>query len=64
MQADAVLMCQYDIEAGVDLKAIKVNEGAEIKDVIRVGQLFNRTVTLIWDCFTVCGLNKLIVGST
>lgn len=64
MQADVVLMCQYDIEAGVNVQAIKINESAENKEVIRVGHLFNRTVTLIWDCFMVCGLDKFIVIST
>lgn len=64
MQADVVLMCQYDIEAGVNVQAIKINESDENKEVIRVGHLFNRTVTLIWDCFMVCGLDKFIVIST
>lgn len=49
MQADALLLCQYNIfEEGIDLKSINVDETIVTKDIIRVGQLFNRTIYLIW----------------
>lgn len=64
MQADALLLCQYNIfEAELIWKFNNNIEPVASKDVIRVGQLFNRATTLLWDCFMVCGLTALIVIS-
>lgn len=63
MQADALLMSQYDIfESNIDLQTISIKDETKVgKDRIRIGQLFNRTITLLWDCFAVCGLKRFIV---
>ncbi|XP_055325860.1 uncharacterized protein LOC129579717 [Sitodiplosis mosellana] len=61
LQADALLLCQYNIfEGKFDLESINIDETVVSKEVIRVGQLFSRTITLIWDCFMVCGLSEYI----
>ncbi|XP_031622333.1 uncharacterized protein LOC116340170 [Contarinia nasturtii] len=58
LQANAILKTQYDfLEKRKFLPSMKPNLNRES---IRVGQLFNKTNTLLWDCFTVCGLKKFI----
>ena len=48
-QADALLLCQYNIfDVGINLESINIEETTVTKDIIRVGQLFNRTIYLIW----------------
>lgn len=63
LQADALLMSQHNIiEDKIDLAAINAHNSVDVnKDVIRVGHAFNKTITLIWDCFYVCGLKEYIV---
>lgn len=62
--ADAFLTTQYDIfERGIDLKAIVTDPSSVDGQIIRMAQLFNKTTTLLWDCFCVCGLNRFIVIS-
>lgn len=65
LQADALLMSHVNIiEKEIDLATIDINSLCVDKDTIRVGQLFNRVITLLWDAFMVCGLKKFIVSST
>lgn len=62
LEADALLTTQYNIfENDIDLAAIITDQSSVENNTIRIGQLFNRTTTLLWDCFTVCGLKELIV---
>lgn len=65
LQADALLMSHVNIiEKEIDLATIDINSLCVGKDTVRVGQLFNRVITLLWDAFMVCGLKKFIVSST
>lgn len=65
LQADALLMSHVNIiEKEIDLATIDINRLYVDKETIRVGQLFNRVITLFWDAFMVCGLKKFIVSST
>lgn len=60
-QADALLISQYDIiEKYVNVDEIAYAKGVSA-ETIRTGQLYNRGLTLIADCLTVCGLKKHIV---
>lgn len=64
LMADTVLISQYNIfELSTNLDAIIVDETNINTESIRSGQLFNRTITMLWDCFMVCGLKRFIVMS-
>lgn len=61
--ADAILVAQYHIQkmklalGGIhtDLSNIRIKH-------VRIGHMFNRINTLIWDCLMVCGLKSFIVS--
>lgn len=61
--ADTVLVAQYHLQ---ELK-LNVNVYTQIANIhtesVRIGHLFNRTNTLIWDCLMVCGLKSFIVSN-
>lgn len=63
-QADALLTMHHDIATKVisfeDLKSLKYDW--IVDDTIRTAQLFNRAITLIWDCLQVCALTDFIVS--
>lgn len=62
MAADALLLSQHNIlELSFNLDIVICVESEVKKESIRIGQLFNRTMTLLWDCLTVCGLKSFIV---
>lgn len=62
MAADALLLSQHNIlELKFNLDVVLCVESNVNKESIRTGQLFNRTITLLWDCLTVCGLRTFIV---
>lgn len=49
------------VDRFINLKAIHTVPWSVDKNTIRIGQLFNKTTSLLWDCFSVCGLKRLIV---
>lgn len=63
MMADTILVAQYHIQekglAGDELTTQISNIGTEC---VRVGHMFNRVISLLWDCFMVCGLKLFIVS--
>lgn len=62
LEADSLLASQFDIiQCNVNPEEIHVSESIDHRGAIRVGHLFNRTTTLLWDCLLVCGLEKYIV---
>lgn len=62
LMADALLVSQYNILGmGINLDAVTIDVLNVNKEAIRIGQLFNRIITLLWDCFMVCGLKRFIV---
>lgn len=64
MEADAILLAEFTIhERRVEQISVR-GPRAYDKDMIRMGQIFNRTADLVWECFTVCGLANFLVSLT
>lgn len=64
LMADTILVTQYDIQETVSkVYAISTQVPNIRTESIRIGHLFNRIITLLWDCFMVCGLKAFIVSS-
>lgn len=65
LMADTVLVAQYHIQERK--KSVNEhNQPTEVSNIrtesVRVAHMFNRVVTLMWDCLMVCGLQKFIVS--
>lgn len=62
MEADAILLAEFSIyEKRVGHISVR-GPRAYDKDMIRMGQIFNRIADLVWECFTVCGLADFLVS--
>lgn len=62
MQADALLVSQYNIlQDEIDLHKFNFIDSAISTENIRIGQVFVRAISLLWDCFAVCGLQAYLV---
>lgn len=49
MQADALLLCKYNIfGTKFNLDSIESSRIVASKEIIRVGHLFNKSITLLW----------------
>lgn len=60
--ADTVLVAQYHIqEMGFEVHEIPTEISNIRTESVRIGHMFNRINTLIWDCLMVCGLEAFIV---
>lgn len=62
--ADTVLIAQYHIQE-MKMPANGRDQPLEISNIrtesVRIAHMFNRIVTLVWDCLMVCGLQTFIV---
>lgn len=65
MMADTVLVAQYHIQER-KMTVNERNQPTELSNIrtecVRVAHAVNRTVTLMWDCLMVCGLQNFIVS--
>lgn len=60
--ADTVLVAQFHIqEMGLAADEVPTQISHILTESVRIGHMFNRTITLLWDCFMVCGLKTFIV---
>lgn len=61
-EADALLTTYFSLgENFINWKEVPIRNGVPT-EMIRVVQLFYRTLLMIWDCLYVCGLSKYIVS--
>lgn len=61
--ADTVLIAQYHIgEMHLSANGIRTDVSNIGTEAVRIGHMFNRVNTLIWDCLMVCGLKTFIVS--
>lgn len=62
LMADTMLVAQYHIqEKGLAGMPTDTHISNIRTESVRIGHLFNRINTLIWDCLMVCGLQTFIV---
>lgn len=62
LMADTVLLTQFHIqESGLAVDEVPTQISYILTESVRVGHIFNRIITLLWDCFMVCGLKTFIV---
>lgn len=62
--ADTVLVAKYHLQE-LKMAVNERNQPTEISNIrtesVRIAHMFNRIITLMWDCLMVCGLKTFIV---
>lgn len=62
LMAVTILVTQLQIqESDLALEQFPTQISHIRTENVRVGHMFNRIVSLLWDCFMVCGLKQFIV---
>lgn len=63
LHADALLVTEYTI-SGADESLIQnlIKPDEMIRNTVVAANLYNKSLTLIWDCLVVCGLRKYTVS--
>ena len=63
MAADTILVAQYHIqEMGLIVDESPTHISHIQTESVCIGHMFNRIISLVWDCFMVCGLKQFNVS--